>query len=212
MAFSDLIIYIALTAWQHFGSDVYWCYSSRDSSFIPLTLLYVDIATLTISIFCYIAISYAINVVRSRNDSGNNNNENNLFLPAYKKIVGYLFIYILQWTPVMVYIIIDSQRQTSMWVYVVCFSSLSMGGVLNAARYISNEGWWLKKENSEAAPESLSSTIRTDQITSNTVTSKSGHTDTVSSSIINQWHIPGDNPPSMVEKSNKSSLETGVAH
>ncbi|CAB4441934.1 unnamed protein product [Rhizophagus irregularis] len=33
---------------------------------------------------------------------------------AYKKIVGYLFIYILQWTPVMVYVLIDTQQQTSM--------------------------------------------------------------------------------------------------
>ncbi|CAG8488369.1 9979_t:CDS:2 [Rhizophagus irregularis] len=211
MALSDLIIYVALTvnlAWSHFGSDQYWCYSSRTSSFIPLTLLYVDIATLTISIFCYIAISYAINVVRSRNDNNNHaNNENNLFLPAYKKIVGYLFIYILQWTPVMVYVLIDTQQQTSMWVYVVCFSSLSIGGVLNAARYISNEGWWLKKEN----PEIASSTFRTDQMASNTVTTKSGQTETVSS----QWNLPEDETnisSSLVEKSNKSSMETGTAN
>ncbi|CAB4374069.1 unnamed protein product [Rhizophagus irregularis] len=199
---------ISVPAWSHFGSDQYWCYSSRTSSFIPLTLLYVDIATLTISIFCYIAISYAINVVRSRNDNNNHaNNENNLFLPAYKKIVGYLFIYILQWTPVMVYVLIDTQQQTSMWVYVVCFSSLSIGGVLNAARYISNEGWWLKKEN----PEIASSTFRTDQMASNTVTTKSGQTETVSS----QWNLPEDETnisSSLVEKSNKSSMETGTAN
>jgi hypothetical protein len=86
--------YVYLKAWSHFGSDQYWCYSSRTSSFIPLTLLYVDIATLTISIFCYIAISYAINVVRSRNDNNNHtNNENNLFLPAYKKIVSFFILF-----------------------------------------------------------------------------------------------------------------------
>ncbi|RGB40108.1 hypothetical protein C1646_739778 [Rhizophagus diaphanus] len=174
---------ISVPAWSHFGSDQYWCYSNRSSSFIPLTLLYVDIATLTISIFCYIAISYAINVV------------------------GYLFIYILQWTPVMIYVLIDTQQQTSMWVYVVCFSSLSIGGVLNAARYISNEGWWLKKEN----PEVASSTFRTDQMASNTVTTKSGQTETVSS----QWNLPEDETHvslSLVEKSNKSSMEAGIAN
>jgi hypothetical protein len=87
-----------------------------------------------------------------------------------------------------------------------------MGGVLNAARYISNEGWWLKKENTEVIPDSLSSTYRTDQMASNTVTTtKSGHTDTVSS----QWHLPADDTnvsSSVVEKSNKSSMETGVAN
>ena len=40
-----------------------------------------------------------------------------------------------------------------MWIYVICFSSLSVGGILSAARYISNEGWWLKRED---IPESLS--------------------------------------------------------
>src|SRR5437016_8015425 len=40
---------------------------------------------------------------------------------SYKKIVGYLFIYILQWTPVMIYVIIDTQRHT--YVYNIFFFS-----------------------------------------------------------------------------------------
>ena len=33
-----------------------------------------------------------------------------------------------------------------MWVFVVCFISLSVGGILNAIRYIINEGWWLRDD------------------------------------------------------------------
>ncbi|CAI2178154.1 10512_t:CDS:2 [Funneliformis geosporum] len=134
-----LPVVMTIPAWKHFGANGYWCYANRASSFIPLSLFYVAIVILSTSLFCYIGISYTINVARRNADS-------ELFLHAYKKIVGYLFIYIIQWTPVMIYVLVDNYQHRPMWEYVICFISLPLGGMLNAYRYISNEGWRTKKD------------------------------------------------------------------
>jgi len=144
---------ITAPAWRYFGSDGYWCYTNRTSSFIPLSLLYIAIVVLSTSLICYIGITYKINVARRTTDS-------EVFLHAYKKIVGYLFIYIIQWTPVMVYVIADNHQHTQMWGYVICFISLPLGGMLNAYRYICNEGWWTKKEVTEVISDNSANTVQ----------------------------------------------------
>ncbi|CAG8510260.1 12135_t:CDS:2 [Funneliformis mosseae] len=126
---------LSIPAWPSFGGDGYWCFQNRESAFIPLSLLYADILILMTSLFCYIGIVHAINVSRFRNDQEN-------FCTANKKIIGYLFTYILQWTPVMIYIITDIERQANMWVFAICITSLPIGGILKTYQYISNEGWW----------------------------------------------------------------------
>src|SRR6266542_1461039 len=114
----------------------------------------------------------------------------------------------------MIYVLIDSQHHTyvynifltftlniitklyysfnsSMWIYIVCFSSLSMGGIFNAARYVSNEGWWLTKEKPEVVPDGLSTSFRTDQMASNTTaTTKSSQTDTSHTTITQEPELP----------------------
>jgi hypothetical protein len=50
----------------------------------------MNITILLISIFCYIGIAHAINVSRFRNDQEN-------FRTSNKKIINYLFMFILQW-------------------------------------------------------------------------------------------------------------------
>ncbi|CAI2184439.1 10513_t:CDS:2, partial [Funneliformis geosporum] len=115
-------------AWPSFGGDGYWCFQNRETKFIPLALLYADILILMTSLFCYIGIVHDINVSRFRNDQEN-------FCTANKKIVGYLFTYILQWTPVMIYIIADIEQQANMWVFSICITSLPIGGILKTNQW-----------------------------------------------------------------------------
>ncbi|CAB4494157.1 unnamed protein product [Rhizophagus irregularis] len=126
---------LCIPAWEYFGPDGYWCFQNRASSFIPLVLLYMNISILMTSLFCYIGIAHAINVSRFRNDQEN-------FRASNKKIISYLFMFILQWTPVMVFLIFDVNKEANMWIFVICFISLPAGGIINTYRYISNEGFW----------------------------------------------------------------------
>ncbi|GBC06480.1 hypothetical protein RclHR1_06870011 [Rhizophagus clarus] len=128
-------IVLSVPAWGYFGSDGYWCFQDRNSTFIPLVLLYLNIIILMTSLFCYIGIAHAINVSRFRNDEEN-------FRTSNKKIIGYLFMFILQWTPVMVYLIFDINKEPDMWIFVICIISLPAGAILNTYRYISHESFW----------------------------------------------------------------------
>ncbi|RIA97264.1 hypothetical protein C1645_752904 [Glomus cerebriforme] len=126
---------LSIPAWKYTGADGYWCFQNRKSSFIPLVLLYMDIFILLTSLFSYIGIAHAINVSRFRNDEEN-------FRTSNKKIIGYLFMYIMQWTPVMIYIICDIEHQANMWIFAICILSLPIGSIINTYRYISSEGFW----------------------------------------------------------------------
>ncbi|CAG8788636.1 8629_t:CDS:2, partial [Cetraspora pellucida] len=66
------------------------------------------------------------------------------FSNASRKIISYLLIYIIQWVPLMVYLILDLASHEGLWIYFFTVGSISMGGILNAGRYIFNEGWYDK--------------------------------------------------------------------
>ncbi|CAI2175211.1 20741_t:CDS:10 [Funneliformis geosporum] len=81
---------------------------------------------------------------------------NGPFLKASKKVLGYLLMYIVQWTPLMVYVIADILNVASYFI--------AAGGILNMVQYIINEGWKdiprspLTNRDSCNAPNSIKST------------------------------------------------------
>ncbi|CAJ0751236.1 6571_t:CDS:2 [Entrophospora sp. SA101] len=156
------------------GNNNDLCFSNDTSKYIHIALLSVDMTILLISIYCYIGITYTINISRLQVDEQ--------FLIALRKIVGYLFMFITQWTPVMIYVLIDIKTRAPMWTFFVFFISLPLGGVLNCYRYISNEGWWVNPRG--AATSSITSTYSSP----NTPTSPSSP----SSKTINRQQIVGD--------------------
>ncbi|CAJ0845207.1 7559_t:CDS:2, partial [Entrophospora sp. SA101] len=165
---------LAIPGWQVNIIITIRCFSNDTSKYIHIALLSVDMTILLISIYCYIGITYTINISRLQVDEQ--------FLIALRKIVGYLFMFITQWTPVMIYVLIDIKTRAPMWTFFVFFISLPLGGVLNCYRYISNEGWWVNPRG--AATSSITSTYSSP----NTPTSPSSP----SSKTINRQQIVGD--------------------
>ncbi|CAG8487649.1 8972_t:CDS:2 [Diversispora eburnea] len=110
------------------------CYTSDQYTTVPAILLIVDILVLTLSLCCYINILNEIKTSELCNRNGH-------LIKAYRKILGYIVMYIVQWTPLMIYVIADVLNQERLWLYFFTVSFISMGGILNMVQYILNEGW-----------------------------------------------------------------------
>ncbi|CAJ0639980.1 15390_t:CDS:2, partial [Entrophospora sp. SA101] len=117
-----------------FRSDEFWCYTSDEFTTIPKFLLAIDFIILVLTLFCYVSIIVRIN-------SAELNNTNRSFLIASRKIVGYLTMYIIQWTPLMSYVIADILDQEYASVFFISVNFIAFGGILNMIQYVINEGW-----------------------------------------------------------------------
>ncbi|CAI2167766.1 17334_t:CDS:2 [Funneliformis geosporum] len=113
---------ITIPAFKSFGSDEYWCFMLHDNIVFRGLLLSISFTVFTITTFCYISIIYEIKTVEI-------NCGNHHFYRATRKISAYLSMYILQW-------------HAEMYVFFACTAFIPIGGILNAAQYILNEGWF----------------------------------------------------------------------
>ncbi|CAG8437488.1 10464_t:CDS:2 [Acaulospora colombiana] len=73
-----------------------------------------------------------------------------------RKIVGYVLIFLFQWTPPMIYVFSQVIDYDEMWIYIVTDATINLGGVGNMIQYIINEGWW---DNHESPTTSVDSSI-----------------------------------------------------
>ncbi|RHZ83058.1 hypothetical protein Glove_99g370 [Diversispora epigaea] len=125
---------LCVISFPTFGSDEFWCYTSDQYTTVPAILLIVDISILSLSLCCYVNILNEIKTSELCNRNGH-------LIKAYRKILGYIVMYIVQWTPLMIYVIADVLNQEKLWLYFFTVSFISMGGILNMIQYILNEGW-----------------------------------------------------------------------
>ncbi|CAG8807034.1 32829_t:CDS:2, partial [Racocetra persica] len=58
-----------------------------------------------------------------------------------RKIIGYVLIFIIQWTPSMIYVFGQIINYDEMWIYLVTDATVNLGGIGNMIQYIINEGW-----------------------------------------------------------------------
>ncbi|CAG8533611.1 9944_t:CDS:2 [Funneliformis mosseae] len=58
-----------------------------------------------------------------------------------RKIIGYVLIFMLQWTPPMIYVVGQIIDYDPLWVYLITDASVNMGGIGNMIQFIINEGW-----------------------------------------------------------------------
>ncbi|CAG8457850.1 15909_t:CDS:2 [Dentiscutata heterogama] len=80
-----------------FGSDQFWCYTPDEFIIVPICLITVDLTILVISLFCYLSILRKIT----------NFDFKEQFSSASRKIVSYILVYIVQWVPLIAYLILD---------------------------------------------------------------------------------------------------------
>ncbi|CAG8512751.1 16204_t:CDS:2 [Gigaspora rosea] len=58
-----------------------------------------------------------------------------------RKIIGYVLIFVIQWTPSMIYVFCQTIGYDEMWIYLVTEATINLGGIGNMIQYIINEGW-----------------------------------------------------------------------
>ncbi|CAG8774172.1 19300_t:CDS:2, partial [Gigaspora margarita] len=58
-----------------------------------------------------------------------------------RKIIGYVLIFVIQWTPSMIYVFCQTIGYDEIWIYLVTDATINFGGIGNMIQYIINEGW-----------------------------------------------------------------------
>ncbi|CAG8777427.1 4847_t:CDS:2, partial [Cetraspora pellucida] len=66
---------------------------------------------------------------------------NRVELIATRKIIAYILIYLIQWTPVMIYIAGKTVNYDKIWINAIAFATINFGGIGNMITYIINEKW-----------------------------------------------------------------------
>ncbi|CAG8700177.1 9315_t:CDS:2, partial [Cetraspora pellucida] len=81
--------------------------------------------------------------IRNNNTTGSEmaRKRSNLEKRVSNKIISYVLVFILQWTPVQIFCAAKFFHIDSAWIYVVCVIGVHFGGLGNAIQYIVNEGW-----------------------------------------------------------------------
>ncbi|RIA97779.1 hypothetical protein C1645_813654 [Glomus cerebriforme] len=89
--------------------------------------------------------------ILNRSGFNNNNNYNNgndvkkntrkIEPIVVRKIIGYVLIFIIQWTPPMIYVLGQLINYDPLWVYLITDATVNMGGIGNMIQFIINEGW-----------------------------------------------------------------------
>ncbi|CAG8772253.1 33374_t:CDS:2, partial [Racocetra persica] len=60
-------------------------------------------------------------------------------LIATRKIIGYILIYLIQWTPVLIYVVGETVHYNTLWINVIAIATINFGGIGNMTTYMINE-------------------------------------------------------------------------
>ncbi|CAG8731129.1 24853_t:CDS:2 [Gigaspora margarita] len=60
---------------------------------------------------------------------------------ATRKIIGYILTYLIQWTPVVIYVAGLMVNYDQIWTNIIAVATINFGGVANMIAYIVNEKW-----------------------------------------------------------------------
>ncbi|CAG8545424.1 11201_t:CDS:2 [Dentiscutata erythropus] len=58
-----------------------------------------------------------------------------------RKIIAYILIFLIEWTPTTIYLIAQMFQYENIWIYTGSVIFINLGGIGNAILYISYEGW-----------------------------------------------------------------------
>ncbi|CAG8465944.1 35106_t:CDS:2 [Gigaspora margarita] len=75
-------------------------------------------------------------------------NFNRVDLIVVKKIVGYILIFLIEWTPSTIYFIAQILEYDNIWIYTIAVVAIQFGGVGNAILYTVHENWTNKYDSS----------------------------------------------------------------
>ncbi|CAG8646514.1 4933_t:CDS:2 [Acaulospora morrowiae] len=130
-----------------FGTSKYWCFTNHNNAIMPIITLVLNFTILSVTLFSYTMTLRQINSINFRRDNGNKfdtvaTRSKQIEPIVIRKVIGYVLIFLLQWTPPMIYVFGQVINYDEMWIYIVTDATINLGGVGNMIQYIINEGWW----------------------------------------------------------------------
>ncbi|CAG8725147.1 23247_t:CDS:2 [Gigaspora rosea] len=151
---------LTLFGLKNLGPDRFWCAIKTDITnvFVPVTSTVITILLLIVCSFCYIKTIYAIRFVKKQQRAvrvrkGVDKNGSPTFpidemeRKVTNKVMGYILVFILQWTPAIPYNAYKFFGTAEAWAYCLIIASVNLGGVGNAIFYVINEGWEMNNYN-----------------------------------------------------------------
>ncbi|RIB16272.1 hypothetical protein C2G38_1523120 [Gigaspora rosea] len=106
-----IILLISLTLTligiKDYGPNKFWCYSAPNDQITPLVTIALIFFILLVTSYCYIRTLLEVNIQqkRIRRLGSDPANFSRVDLIVVKKIVGYILIFLIEWTPSMIYFI-----------------------------------------------------------------------------------------------------------
>ncbi|KAF0534636.1 putative g-protein coupled receptor 21 [Gigaspora margarita] len=159
--FLSIILSISLTLTligvNDYGPNKFWCYSAPTDPITPLITAVMIFLIMIVTIFFYIMTLFEVNIQlnKIRKLGSDSASFSRLDLIVAKKIIGYILIFIIEWTPSMIYFIAQMLQYDNMWIYTVAVVAINFGGVGNAIIYIIYENWTNKYDSSSKTDDSL---------------------------------------------------------
>ncbi|KAF0421511.1 putative g-protein coupled receptor 21 [Gigaspora margarita] len=170
--FFSIILLISLTLTligvKDYGPNKFWCYSAPNDPITPLITTAMIFLIMIVTFFCYIMTLFEVNIQQNKIrklGSDSVSFSRRLELIIARKIIGYILIFIIEWTPTMIYFIAQMLQYDNMWIYTAAVVAINFGGVGNAIVYIIYENWTnkydtsLKSEDSRKTSEGSNNTL-----------------------------------------------------
>ncbi|RIB22576.1 hypothetical protein C2G38_979498 [Gigaspora rosea] len=136
-------IMISLVGINDYGPSRFWCYNSPSNPITPLITIALVFLILFITLFCYIMTLLEVNIQQStiKKLDSNSSPFSRIDLLVVRKIIAYILIFLIEWTPTVIYLITSIFQYENIWIYTGSVIFINLGGIGNAILYISYEGW-----------------------------------------------------------------------
>ncbi|KAI8894418.1 hypothetical protein BC833DRAFT_605002 [Globomyces pollinis-pini] len=131
-----------------FSADKYWCYFSpnRDGITISIVTTLFTFGNFFLTIIFFSLTLYQIKNLRTlhRHNIQSNLVMNAIELKITKKMLFYIFNFLIQWGLALPYLCIPFTGIVEEWMYLLCNVGMCSGGILNLIGYLYNEGFYTR--------------------------------------------------------------------
>ncbi|KAG9287398.1 hypothetical protein G9A89_023770 [Geosiphon pyriformis] len=134
--------------------NLYWCALKAQHNFIYTSFVIgTMLSVVIVTSFCFLQIFLVL--ARRRCDSLDTLVDNNIqanTMSHYhgfedkvtRKIASYVLVFMLQWVPVLVFLVTNILQKTSTWTLITVIVGINLGGIGNSLAYIMNESLYKK--------------------------------------------------------------------
>ncbi|CAG8684877.1 10722_t:CDS:2 [Dentiscutata erythropus] len=155
---------LTLIGVKDYGPNKFWCYSAPSDPITPLITTAMIFLIMIVTLFCYLATLLQVNIQQNkmRNLGSDSATVSRIDLLVAKKIIGYILIFLIEWTPTIIYFIAQMLQYDNMWIYTVAVVFINFGGIGNAIIYTVHENWTNKYDSSANTNDSNKSSTGSD--------------------------------------------------